>query len=310
MSRTWQGRRVAVTGATGMTGSFFVEKLVSLGARVRVAVRPGAARASAGWLAGTEVIEGDLQDSGCCARLVQGVDELFHLASCRRNVAFHHDHAGEVSRRNVAMTVALLAALQDRPPVAATFFSTGNISAALDPLLLQQQNSSVDGYIIGKYAAELLWLAAARERGFPLLIVRPVGIYGPRDLFAEDGNVIPSLMVKARAAAENLAIWGTGQQERSFLYVEDVVGALLCLLDHGAQGLQYMSSPEVVTIGELASRIRDLIRPGLPLFFDTTRLEGSRRLSRQPVHECLQGYPWTPLAQGIQRTAQWWAGAR
>lgn len=307
MSRSWQGRRVAVTGGTGMTGSFLVERLLALGARVRVAVRPGRARQP--WLAGAEVVEGDLADPVCCAELLDGAGELLHLASCRRNVAWHHEKSGEVSRANVAMTMALLAALQERPATSVVFFSTANITQPLDPLELQHR-PTIDGYVAGKYAAELLWLAAARERGQRLLVLRPVGIYGPRDWFSADGNVIPSLIVKASGAEGPLAIWGSGRQERSFLYVEDVVGALLRLLDHDAEGLHYVSPPEVVTIGDLAAQIRDLVRPGLPLAFDTSRQEGVLRLSRQPLPACLQDYPWTPLAEGIRRTAAWWAANR
>jgi nucleoside-diphosphate-sugar epimerase len=66
----------------------------------------------------------------------------------------------------------------------------------------------------------------------------------------------------------------------------------------------------VVTIGELANRVRDLVRPGLPLAFDTSRQEGVARLSRQPLPGCLQDYPWTPLAEGIRRTVAWWAANR
>lgn len=314
MRREWQGRRVLVTGATGMTGSFLVERLLSLGAKVRVPVRPAPGRTgNPGSLShrrnDVECIDGDLSDPRFCAQVLDGTDELLHLASCRRHVAFHHEQSGFVALANVAMTTGLLGALQSMPCIPVTFFSTGNISAALDPLLLQQQ-VSVDGYVAGKYASELLWLAAARERGFPLLILRPVGIYGPRDTFSADGNVIPSLIIKAMESSDHLLIWGSGQQERSFLYVEDVVAALLHLLASDVQGVQYVSPNEQTTIRELATRIRDLVKPALPLNFDTSRQEGLRRLERKPVHESLDSFPWTSLDEGLRRTVAWWMQSR
>lgn len=313
MSLNWKGRRVAVTGATGMTGRILVEKLLGLGARVRVTIRPGGDLARLGWLSQTEVVQGDLQHEDCCARLVEGVDQLFHLASHRRNVAFHHDRAGEVSQANVAMTLALLRALGRQPAIPVTFFSTANIahgSHGPDPLALEDK-PSVDGYVLGKYAAELLWLAAARERSFRLLIARPVGIYGPGDWFSEDGNVIPSLMVKAsQPGQQQLAIWGSGRQERSFLYAEDVVGALLCLLDNGVAGVRYISPPETITVAGLAACIRNLIRPDLPLYFDTSRPEGASSLQRPQNHPCLEGFPWTSIAEGTKHTWAWWTANR
>lgn len=305
MTRKWQGRRVLVTGATGMTGSFLAEKMLSLGAKVRIPLRSDNWRSLAHRRGEIEIVKGDLTDNHCCAALVDDVDEVFHLASCRRNVAFNHEHSGLVSQANVSMIMALLRSLKSRPEVPVTFFSSANLPATLDPLLLRDQKS-IDGYVVGKYTGELLWMAAAKERGFPLLIVRPVGIYGPRDTFSMDGNVIPSLIVKAREGGEHLVIWGSGEQERAFLYVEDIVGALLRLLDHDVQGIQFVTPPEFTTIRDVATRIRDLVQPALPLFFDTSRQAGAPRLQQWPVHACLADYPWTPFADGLERTVNWW----
>lgn len=310
MKRPWQGRCVLVTGAAGITGRVLVEELLALGAVIRATARNGA-DAPRAWQGrrGLQVIAGDLGDRACCVEALSGVDEVMHLASCRRNVSVHHERSGFFAQANVAMTMALLAAMESRPAIPVTFFSTGNISAALDPLTLQVQ-PSIDGYAAGKYAAELLWLAAAREKGFPLLVLRPAPIYGPGDSFTEDGNVIPSLIVKAARAEDHLRVWGSGQQERSFLYVNDLVGALLRLLDHGVQGVQYVGPPERTTVAALATRIRNLVKPSLPLEFDTSRPEGLRQLAHQPVHSCLEDYPWTPLEEGLRHTAAAWAASR
>lgn len=310
VTRQWQGRCVLVTGAAGITGRVLVEELLARGASVRATIRNGR-DAPDSWRArhGLQVITGDLGDVACCREALSGVGELIHLASCRRNVSLHHERSGHFAEANAGMTLALLAAMESGPPIPVTFFSTGNIAAAVDPLALQGQ-PSVDGYVTGKYAAELLWLAAARERGFPLLILRPAPIYGPGDSFTEDGNVIPSLIVKAARAEDHLPVWGSGQQERSFLYVNDIVGATLRLLDHGVEGVQYVSPPERTTVAALATRIRDLVKPSLPLEFDTSRPEGLRHLARQPLHKCLEDYPWTPLEEGLRRTAAAWAASR
>jgi UDP-glucuronate decarboxylase len=292
-----------------MTGAVLVQQLLALGAHVRVHLRGDDRRELARLEGHLEILRGDLCDPGVCARLLDGMDELAHLASCRRNVAFHHERSGFVARTNVAMTLALLEALQSGPGIPVTFFSTANIASPPDALALQRQET-LDGYVTGKYACELLWLAAAREHRFPLLILRPVGIYGPGDNFSTDGNVIPSLIVKAEQGGDGLVIWGSGEQERSFLYVEDVAAVLLRFLDRGVLGVQYVSSPEQVTVRELATQVRDLVRPALPLVFDTSRPEGARHLPPYPVHECLADFPWTSLRTGLRQTVDWWAENR
>ena len=145
-----------------------------------------------------------------------------------------------------------------------------------------------------------------RQYGFPLLVLRPVGVYGERDTFTEEGNVIPSLMAKAEAAKDELRVWGSGKQERVFIYAQDLVRALLTLLDHGATGIQYVMPPDTVTIREVAEKIRDMVKPNLKLVFDTSRPEGQRSLAVLPNHPCLKDFEWTPLQDGLWNTYEGW----
>ena len=166
-----------------------------------------------------------------------------------------------------------------------------------------------DGYIWGKLACELAWTASAAQSGHPLLIVRPVGVYGPRDTFSEDGNIIPSLMVKCRDEDE-LVIWGSGKPERSFLYVEDMAGALFRLIAAGAQGVQYLHGPHTITITDLAKRVVALVRPDVPIVYDDSQPESAPRANVGALHECLNDYPWTDFDEGLARTVESWGGAR
>ncbi|TSC80386.1 MAG: GDP-L-fucose synthase [Candidatus Peregrinibacteria bacterium Gr01-1014_25] len=308
MAMRWRNRRVLVTGGTGFIGSFLVERLLAEGARVRVPVRSTNYRALSRKRANVEWVRGDLRDSEYCSKLVAGVDHVFHLASCRRNVAEHEARCSNVLNANVAMTLALIDALRDEGAVPVTVFSTANVPIDMDVMALARADK-VDGYVLGKALSEALWWTAVRQRPFPLLIVRPVGVYGPRDTFTDNGNVIPALMVKARNARGELAVWGSGKQERAFLYVEDVVDALFTLLDAKAAGIQYVTAPESWTVRELAEEIRDLVHPGLRLRFDRTKPEGPGRIIPLPMHPVLRRFPWTPLKEGLRKTYDWWTTA-
>ena len=305
MAHSWNGRRVLVTGGTGFIGSFLVERLLDLGARVRVPLRAG----HEGFLAGrsdVEWVEADLR--GDCGPLVDGIDEVFHLASVRKNVDVHQKQASDVANENVRMTLSLIEALHDRRGVPVTFVSTGNLPQAFD-IVAAATAERVDGYVLGKAICETLWLTAAKQRGFPLLIARPVGVYGPRDAFTDDGNVIPALMVRARAAEDALHVWGDGTQQRSFLYVTDVVTALLTLIDAGAHGVQYVASPRIVTVRELAETIRDLVHPGLPIVFDADKPTGAKTMPAYPVHPSLASMEWTPFERGLEQARDAWLAA-
>lgn len=307
MAISWQNRRVLITGGTGFIGSFVAEYLLDAGAKVRIPVRSQNYRSLSERRSEIEWLEGDLRDPAYCQTLVRDIDHVFHLASCRRNIDFHYKRCGDTAAENVRMTLALLDALkeEERTDTSVTFFSTANMPRTIAAATVGAIRP-LDGYVLGKSMCEFLWLSAAQQRKFPLLIVRPVGIYGPRDTFAKDGNVIPSLMVKAQSAKDQLEVWGSGAQERTFLYIEDAVKALFMLLDAGAQGVEYLTSSEVITIKTLAETIRDAVHPELPIHFDTSMPEGEPRVHTPSLHECLQDFSWTPFDEGLEKTVHSW----
>lgn len=310
MSPQWKGKQVVVTGGTGFIGSFLVEKLLDAGAHVRVPVRAANYRALSERRSEVEWLEGDMRDSKYCAELVKDCDHIFHAASHRRNVDYHRKYCGDVAVGNVLMTVALLDGLKEvKSKASVTFFSTANVPQTNDVLALSQ-SEKIDGYMLGKALCETLWFASAKQRKFPLLILRPVGVYGPRDTFSEDGNVIPSLMVRARDSEKELIVWGSGEQERAFLYVEDLIGAIFTLIEAQAQGIQYVVPPDIVTVKDLAERIKDLVKTELVLTFDTTKPEGQRSLPRLAADASLDSFLWTELHEGLKRTVDWWRAPR
>ncbi len=308
MTKKWKGKSVLVTGGTGFIGSFFVEQLLDRGAKVRVPLRAQNYRHLSARRAEIDWIEGDLRSAEYCAELVDGVDEVIHLASSRRNVEYHHKRPSDVTNDNVRMTLALLDGLKEKDrSIPVTFFSTANVPPTLDPIAIAQSDK-IDGYVLGKAICCTLWLTASRQRQFPLLILRPVGVYGPRDTFNEEGNVIPALMVKTRDANDALKVWGDGSQERAFLYVEDLVKAVFTLMDEGATGIQYITSNDVVPMKVLAEGIRDLVRPDLPIQYDTSKVIGSRTIPMLPMHPALQAMDWTSLKDGLKKTYDSWNG--
>lgn len=306
MTKVWKDRRVLVTGGTGFIGSFIVEELLKRGAKVRVPVRSQNYRALSDKRAEIEWLEGDLRDPGYCCDLVDGVDEVLHLAASRRNVEYHHKRPSDVINDNVRMSLAILDALREKEmSVPVMFFSTANVPPAIDAIALAQSDK-VDGYVLGKALCCTLWLTASHQRKFPLLIVRPVGVYGPRDTFNEDGNVIPALMVKTRDAKDVLKVWGDGTQERAFLYVEDLAKAVFALLDNEVTGIQYITSGDVVTVKQLSEGIRDLVRPDLKIEYDASKPIGNRTIPMLPMHPLLQQMKWTPLKEGLKKTYDYW----
>lgn len=308
MATLWSGRSVLVTGGTGFIGSFLVEELLDRGANVRVPLRAENYRALSSRRSEIEWLEGDLRDAEYCADLVRGVDEVFHLAGSRRNTEYHKKRPSDVINDNARMTLALLDGLREcEMAVPVTFFSSANVPPVIDIVALSQA-PKVDGYVIGKAMAESFWFAASRQRKFPLMIIRPVGSYGPRDTFNEDANLIPALMVQTRDEDEKLIVRGDGTQERAFLYIKDLISAVLLLREKEAQGIQYITSNDVITVSDLATKIRDLVNPGLPIEFQASKNIDERTIPMLPMHPALKSMKWTSLDEGLRSTYESWTG--
>lgn len=309
MDSVWTGKKVLVTGGTGFIGSFLVEWLLDHGASVRVPLRAQNYRALSSRRAEVDWLEGDLRDPAYCTQLVTGINHLFHLAGCRRNTDFHQKKPSDVANENVRMTLALIEALKEvGAPVPVTFLSTANVPPAIDTIELSQREN-VDGYILGKALCETLWLTAAHQRDFPMLVVRAVGAYGPRDTFSEEANLIPALMLQARDKKDAMTVWGDGSQERAFLYVEDLARVLTLFAEEKITGIQYVTTDDIVTVKELAELIRDTVRPDFPIQYNPQKEVAKRSIPLFDVHPLIKAFEWTPLVEGLKRTNTWWKNA-
>jgi len=122
-------------------------------------------------------------------------------------------------------------------------------------------------YAEAKALAEQYALAAHRQHGLPVVIVRPFNVVGPGQT-ADNGMVIPTFFRQA-LSGEPITVIGDGSQHRSFSYVDDVVEAFVNLLrEPRAHGLVVnVGADQPVSILELAQRIRRLTRSSSPITF-------------------------------------------
>jgi UDP-glucose 4-epimerase len=113
-------------------------------------------------------------------------------------------------------------------------------------------------YACSKAIDEFLALAYWKERKLPVIIVRFFNTVGPRQS-GQYGMVIPNF-VRQALAGEPITVFGTGQQQRAFTHVTDVVDALLKLVVEPKAIGQVINigNMEEVTIQRLAERVREL----------------------------------------------------
>ncbi len=303
-------KNVLVTGGTGILGRRLIEELVTRDKSVNVRAsyrKEGSGSAPRLEHERVEWLMGDLGDGEFCAKVCKGMDTVFHAAAFRKNVAYHKEHAPEVLSENVRMSLALVHGVRQTPSIKKLIvLSSANI--ALEQRIKEIATTpEYDGYVVGKLIAEMAWTALAGERSLPLLIARPVGIYGEHDRFDKDMNIIPSLLSQTRERKDSITLWGDGTQERPFLFVDDAVKSLLVLADNGVTGVQYIGPPEAVPVKRIAEMIRDLAAPKAKIICDTTKPSGRKSLDLPPLHPLLKNFAWTPLQTGLKKTFMAWS---
>jgi UDP-glucuronate decarboxylase len=158
-------------------------------------------------------------------------------------------------------------------------------------------------YDEGKRLAETLMMDYHRQNKVDTRIARIFNTYGPR-MLQNDGRVVSNFIVQALSGAE-LTIYGTGEQTRSFCYVDDLVEALIRLMNvdvvHDPVNL---GNPGEFTIKELAEEIARICGVDAPIKYCPLPQDDPRQ--RKPditrAKELLGWQPRIPLHEGLERT--------
>jgi UDP-glucose 4-epimerase len=260
--------RFLVTGGAGFIGSWLAGELLDRGHRVLVLddmstgsienLRHLTPRA------GFEHAVGSAADSPLVAELVDEVDVVYHLAAA---VGVELIVASPVRtiETNVHCTEVVLAQAdrRKRPVFLAStseVYGKGNSLPFREnsDLLLGPTSKSRWSYACSKALDEYLALAHWKERRLPVVIGRLFNTVGPRQS-GRYGMVVPNF-VRQALAGEPIQVYGDGTQRRCFCHVDDVVRALVDLMDREqAYGEVYnVGSTDEITILSLARRVREL----------------------------------------------------
>lgn len=222
-----RGATCLVTGGAGFIGSHLCRGLLGAGARVRILddFSTGHRR---NVVDGAEVVEGSVADEGAVAKAVSGCGVVFHLAamvSVPQSVA----EPDLCVRSNIIGTQRVLSGAKTagsrRVVLASTCAVYGDQPSM--PSREGDQTTCCSPYAASKLAGEGLMQAFARTGGPSTACLRFFNVYGP----GQDPKSAYAAVISAFAAAlkekRTPTIFGDGEQTRDFVFVEDVVRAIM-----------------------------------------------------------------------------------
>jgi nucleoside-diphosphate-sugar epimerase len=164
-------------------------------------------------------------------------------------------------------------------------------------------------YAASKHAADKLVQSYVCAYGVPAVTVRPFNTFGPRQ---SPRAVIPAIIEQALSTRRILL--GNLAPRRDFTFVADTVAGFIAAAEAGEDAIGAeinLGTGHDISIGELATTIRDAIDPGIPIEHDPARMrpdasEVLRLMSENKLAGCLLGWtPQVPLKDGISQTIVW-----
>ncbi|MCW2982605.1 MAG: NAD-dependent epimerase/dehydratase [Conexibacter sp.] len=226
-------KRVLITGGAGFIGSTLADRLLDEGVEVAILddFRTGRREFIAGALErGADLFEGDILDRDLLERAVAGCDTVFHLQA-NADVRHGLDHPQRDLEQNTISTSNVLEAMRAAGAKRICFSSTGSVYG--EPEVVPTPEDApfplqTSLYGASKIAGEGMIAAYAHGYGFTGLIFRFVSLLGER---YTHGHVIDFYRALKRDPA-HLHVLGDGRQEKSYLYVQDCVGAMLTAVAH------------------------------------------------------------------------------
>jgi UDP-glucuronate decarboxylase len=302
--------RILITGGAGFIGSHLCERLLTEGNEVICLDNffTGRRENIAHLLDNHrfELIRHDVTEP-----ILLEVDQIYNMACPASPVHYQYNPVKTV-KTNVMGAINMLEIAKN---VGARILQASTSEVYGDPLIHPQTedywgNVSCIGmrscYDEGKRVAETLFMDYYRQNNVDTRIIRIFNTYGPR-MTECDGRVVSNFIVQA-LRGEELTIYGTGEQTRSFCYVDDLVEGLIQFMNTEHETIHQpvnLGNPGEFTMNELAHQVgkavgRQIKIKHLPLPEDDPK-------QRQPcIKRAKMLFDWQPtisLSEGLGKTA-------
>ena len=307
-------KRVLVTGGAGFLGSFLCERLLAEGHEVAcvdnffTGSRQNVAHLTAN--PSFEIIRHDVTFP-----LYVEVDEIYNLACPASPIHYQHDPV-QTTKTSVHGAINMLG-LAKRVHAKILQASTSEVYGSPE---VHPQPEGYWGrvnpigprscYDEGKRCAETLFFDYWRQHALRIKVARIFNTYGPR-MRPDDGRVVSNFIVQA-LQNEPITVYGTGEQTRSFCYVDDLIDGLIGLMQTSDDitGPVNLGNPVEFTMRELASLVVELTGSRSEIRFQPLPVDDPKQ--RQPdigyAKDLIGWQPSIDLPEGLARTIAYFEG--
>jgi len=316
--KIWKDKNVLVTGGAGFIGSHLSKKLLELGTNVYVAdnFSRGKIENIEPFLDKIHLYPVDLTKLENCLLVTKEICYVFHLAASVGGIHYIKKENVEGLTPSLLMNSNLLEAARINDVEKLLFASSACVYREKTQSTNQFREDDafpanpLTTYGWAKIMGEIQCKSYYLDYGLKSSVVRIFNAYGENEnLDPRWSHVIPSLIRKAILyPKEGFKIFGDGNQERAFLYVQDCVYGLMLSIEKisNADPIN-LGSSELVSIKELAQKIINLSDKTIKIEYDLTGPQGTHKYCADTANmeKLLDWKPRITLDEGLKRTYSW-----
>jgi GDP-L-fucose synthase len=311
-----ENAKVLVAGGSGFLGANLLLRLLSMGCDVRSTLRSDPIIKDDR----IDYVYGDLSVLSNCRKAVSGIDCVFMMAANTSGAAVIANSPLDHVTPNVVMNAYMLQAAHEAGVKKFVFISSSVVYAESGNCWVKEEETMIGNppsvyFSVGwmkRYAEILCQIYAQRVRDpMSCLVIRPSNIYGPYDKFSpEHSHVTAALIRKVTERQSPLEVWGTGEDVRDILYVDDFIDGLLMAVERSENYLTLnLAYGKGYSVNHILQTILDIDG-----YTDAVVQHNVAKPTTIPIRlmdtykaKALLGWaPKVSLADGLGRTVAWY----
>ena len=310
---------VLVTGAGGFIGGHLVADLLRRGRKVRAVDQ----KPFENWyqrFTDADNVVADLKLRETCERACTGVSEVYQLAADMGGMGFIENNKA-LCMLSVLINTHMLEAARANG-VSRFFFSSSacvyNADKQRDPRVTPLREADAypampeDGYGWEKLFSERMCRHFREDFGLTTRMARYHNVYGPHGTWEGGREKAPAAICRKVIEAKHsrsgtIDIWSTGEQTRSFMYIDDCLHGTRAIMASGITDPLNLGSSELVSINQLVDIVEDIAGIKLKRTYDLSAPKGvnGRNSDNTEIRRQLGWEPSIRLRDGLERTYGW-----
>jgi GDP-L-fucose synthase len=304
-----KGKKVLVTGGTGLIGQQLIKFLKEEGANIRIVSLDNNSLVPPD----IEFMQLDLMNFDNCKKACENVDVVFNLIGIKTSPKIIKEKPANIFVSYLRFNTNIIEAARQSNVGWFLYVSTIGVYSPTDVMsedeLWNGFPSKHDWYggwakRMGEMQLETYKIQYGLNN---YSIIRPANVYGPYDDFSETSMVIPSLIKRVYNKENPFVVWGDGTSIRDFIYSEDVARAMIFAVTNEINEPLNVGSGKGISIKDVVNTVIEISDYIPEIIWDISKPSGDKQ--RILNTNKLNNYGFTPkinLKDGLTKTLEWY----